>query len=311
MRTLVIYNPRAGRLPVRALAECAANWWRGLGWEVEIEGTHSHGDATRLARHAAETGFDAVIVAGGDGTLGQAADSLAGTSTALGVLPVGTSNVWARELCLPLSMDSGPEGLARVARVLAESVVRPVDMARAGTRHYLLWAGVGLDAHIVSRVEPRAGLRKQLGMAYYIMASFVAAIDWQGAEMQLEVDGEAIAGHMLLVLIGNNRIYAGGVFNGSPGAKLDDGLLELWAFEGQGYLESLALARELRRGRHVDHPRIKHRTLRRITITAERPVPVQADGELLDSPTPVTIEVAPLALRVLVPRSAPSDLFVG
>ena len=274
-----------------------------------MEGTRAPGDAAALARKAAQAGYDAVIVAGGDGTLGQAADGLAGSNTALGVLPVGTSNVWARELALPLLLDTSPAGIVPAARALAEARVRPVDLGRIGARHFLLWAGVGLDAHIVSRVEPRTGLRKQLGLPYYIAASFIAGFDWSGAEAQIEVDGETIAGHMLMVLIGNNRIYGGGVFHVSPHSRLDDGLLEMWAFEGRGYGATLAHAWGLRRGRHTDHPRVQHRAGRRFTVNTARPLPAQADGDLLEGLTPLTIEVAPRALRALVPQSAPLDLF--
>ena len=309
LKTLVIYNPHAGRFPARRIAEGAAAWWRARGWQVDIAGTRVAGEATQLARQAASAAYDAVIVAGGDGSLSQAADGLAGSPTALGVLPVGTSNVWARELRLPLTEADSAAAIQRLARAMFEARIEPVDLGRIGQRHFLLWAGVGLDAHIVSRVEPRERWIKRFGRTYYVALSFLAATDWAGADMLVEVDGVALRGRFLLAMAGNNRLYGGGLFRLSPGASLDDGLLEVWIFEGRSYGEALTLAWALYRGRHTRHPRVKCLAGRRISLVADPPLRVQADGDLLDELTPVTITVAPRALRVLAPPSAPADLF--
>jgi YegS/Rv2252/BmrU family lipid kinase len=298
-------------MPARPLVEKAAAWWRAQGWQVEIAATRGPGEAVTLAGRAAAEEFDMVVVAGGDGTLSEAANGLAGSATALGLLPFGTANIWAREVGLKPLGEWGAPPVETYARLIADSTARPVDLGKVGSRYFLLWLGVGLDGHIVSRVEPRRRLAKWLGLGYYAAAAFVAAWGWTGAPMEITVDDRSISGHMLLVLVGNNRRYAGRLFMVSPQARMDDGLLEVWTFRGRDYGAALSKAWALLLGRHVDHPDINYYCGREITISSPEPVPSQVDGDRLGAPVPLRVSVVSKALRLLVPPGAPPELFGG
>ena len=124
-------------------------------------------DLDRLSEEAIDEGQSAVFVIGGDGSVGTIAASLSGSDTALGVLPAGTANVWAKELGLRGVDWFHRQALDRAAAGLAEPDVRLIDVGEINGRKFLLWGGVGLDAAVVSRVEPRERWQKALAIPFY------------------------------------------------------------------------------------------------------------------------------------------------
>jgi YegS/Rv2252/BmrU family lipid kinase len=307
VKSLIIYNPIAGPRDVwrelkRVRRELAAR-----GWSVEIEATRRPGEATRLAREAARAGLGAVWAAGGDGTVNEAVNGLVGTETALGVLPVGTGNVWARQLHLPVYTLTHPFRLRVAAIALAGGRIRRVDVGRLNDRYFLLWTGIGFDAQITSDMEPRTKQIKRLGVLPYIVAGVTLAREFSGVRTHLVLDGRALRGRALLVVVSNVQLYS--IFHLTPQARMDDGLLDVFVFKGLGgFLYMLRMAGQLFVGRHLQNPRVVQRTARQVTVWTETPMAVQADGEPLGT-TPVSIQVVPRALRVLIPPQSPSTLF--
>ena len=145
----MIANPTSGSYVHHAhqLEENIA-FLRQQQWQVDLRLTEEAGDATRLAREAAAEHSDVVIAAGGDGTINEVIQGLAGTETALGVLPLGTVNVWACEMAIPL------DGTGAVD-VLVHGKIRCIDLGRMNERYFLLMAGIGLDGEVTSAVETR------------------------------------------------------------------------------------------------------------------------------------------------------------
>src|SRR5579862_1748915 len=154
VRATLIYNPIAGHGGSLAELEAARDVLAARGWLVRLEATAGPGAATALAGDAVERGDDVVIVAGGDGTINEAIQALAGTTVALGVLPVGTVNVWAREIGLPAHPVAA-------AALLADGDSRTIDLGRAGERLFLLMAGAGFDGAVTGLVESR--LKRAMG----------------------------------------------------------------------------------------------------------------------------------------------------
>lgn len=307
MKAYVIYNPAAGlwhanqRKLDEALAVLAER-----GWAVTLCTARCPEDVTAWASAAVTAGCDAAIVAGGDGSLRQAADALAGTPVALGVLPCGTANVWAQELGLPLPRLGGG-WLAEAARLLTESDIRAVDLGRANGRHFLLWAGIGLDAYVTAGVNP-SWLKRAFGVPGYALAALIVATRFQGVQMRLKLKDTTIAERMLLVIVSNVQLYAGGLIRLDARARLDDGLLEAWAFQGDDLRHALVHLWRVWTGRHWGASGVWHGRIRRITVEADPPVLVHLDGDPLLQ-TPVAIEVLPAGLRALVPPQATARLF--
>lgn len=307
MRSLIIYNPVAGPRDVWKELKRVRRELTTRGWSVEIEATRQAGEATALAREAARSGMDTVWVAGGDGTVNEAVNGLVGTETALAVLPVGTGNVWARQLHLPVYTLAHPFRLREAAIAQAEGRVRSVDVGRMNDRYFLLWVGAGFDAQITSDMEPRPRRVKRLGVLPYVVAGLTLAREFSGVRTHLVLDGRVLRGRALLVVVSNVQMYS--IFHLTPRARMDDGLLDVFVFRGLGgFLYMLRMAGQLFVGRHLENPRVVQRTARQITLWTEVPMAVQADGEPLGT-TPISIRVVPRSLRVRVPPQAPPTLF--
>lgn len=308
---IIVYNPTAGRFPSRLLAERAGNVLRENGWNVHLEQTVDSEHITRLARKAADDKLDAFFMAGGDGSLNRAIAGLVGSETALGVLPAGTSNVFAQELGLPVLRWTRWMALEESARQLVKSMPYPVDVGICNDYPFLLWAGVGLDAFIVRRIEPRQRWEKHFSVVHYATSVVWHASFWHGMNLEVVADGETIRGHYLLALVSNVNLYAGGLFHLSPAAKLDDGLMDLWLFEGETVGDTVQMALELFAGRHVQSKSVRCIPFKELSLQSDSPLYMQMDGEPMIAESPARIAVLPKSLQVLVPEGELNDQIRG
>lgn len=295
-RARIVYNRFARNAPPieRLKAACAA---AGDGWQVEIVNTDAPGHATQLAREAAAAGARAVFASGGDGTVNEVVNGLAGTQCALGVLRGGMGNVFAKEIGVS----------RRLERALASQLHgdrRRFDLGRAGERRFLLMAGVGLDAEVV-RAVPDAWKRK-LGSSSYALWAVRMLPGYRAMRAKLSIDGAPREAELYWLLLGNTRSY-GGIADITAKAVVDDGRLDAYLFEGRGLgwaaLTSVKIALRRQDGaRGVSFHRVQE-------LTIETPgLAVQADGEYLGE-TPMTFSVEPQALDVLLPKGRGQELF--
>jgi YegS/Rv2252/BmrU family lipid kinase len=301
-RLLIVRNPRSRRSPAaRTLIE-AVRRLEVAGWEIELQTTAAAGHATELAREAAMQGLDAVLACGGDGTVREVAEGVAHTSTALGVLPAGTANVWAHEAHIPLRLGAAL-ALATRARRLR------VDTGLANGRRFLLMSSTGLDAAAVRDMEGSRA-KRVFGRAAYAVAGVRHGLLDRGRQARIEVDGVAIERDALMVVAGNTRVF-GAIARLTAQARMNDGLLDVcvlsstprdgvrWRAETawgamRGLLPEAAV---------LGAPGVDYLRGARVTIEAETPLPVQADGEFIGE-TPLHVEVDPASLWVLVAPGA-------
>jgi YegS/Rv2252/BmrU family lipid kinase len=290
-RAIVLLNPRS-RSGARAPIDRILAAFRAAGWTAEIWAGDDPDWTQSAAVRAREQGADAIFGAGGDGVLARIVPAIMHTETALGVVPLGTGNVWARELGLPLQAERA------IARQLAEPPGR-VDIGTANGRPFLVIASAGLDARIVELVEGDAGA-KALGQLAYPLASFAIAAELRGVPTRVWLD-EARTPLELPLLAGivtNGRLY-GGLVPLVPNARLDDGVLDVVLFPGAGALEATAHAARVLAGLHHGDPSVLIRRARRIRLeTIGRTLPVQSDGDPLGT-TPLEVQVVPGALLAL------------
>jgi YegS/Rv2252/BmrU family lipid kinase len=302
-RARIIANPRSGtlRMPLvlNQLNQVAAAL-TDAGLPVEVCLTERPGHASMLAREAVRSGMEMVVAAGGDGTINEIVQELAGHSTALGILPLGTVNVWARETHIPLSVPDA-------ARVLLYGVRRRVDLGRAGNRYFLMMAGVGFDAEVARRVERSLLKRIGLKMLDYLATVGVLGVTHKPVRVRIKRDGKGREISALMLVVGNTRLY-GGALTFTRHAVADDGLLDVVTVGGGGVLYRVGILRNafLRRPRRG--PRVRYERARSIRVEADAPLRVQVDGELIGK-LPMSFSIAPLALTVIVPSDAPEDLF--
>lgn len=304
----ILHNPNAGRPGSAWAVERTANALARQGLEVQLRRPASPAEMKAAAREAVKARAGAVFVAGGDGSLGMVAAELIGTPTALGFLPVGTANVWAQELGLPMMSLVRPAALERAAVMQLEGLARLTDCGNCNGHTFLLWAGMGLDALVMGRLSGHRPFSRRLGTTYNVLATFILGADWRGAPMRVVADGREIEGHYLLAVMANARRYAG-LFTLTPEARLDDGQLTVWLFEGRSYAESLLQTARVGLGRHVAHPSVTRLTAEAIELYTPAPQPIHTDGEPLPPTTHLHIRVQPRALRVLTPAHAPAGLY--
>ncbi len=310
----IIYNPLAGPADLAAVMQRIATHWQDVGWEINIRPTEAAGHATQLAADAVEQGRQLVLAAGGDGTLGEVVNGLAGSLTVMGVLPAGTANSFARELKLPLPGLLHENNLLAASDALMAGYIQTVDLgytedpAKKNGRYWILWAGTGADSYLVNELEPRPKWSKRIGWPSYIVQGIPTLPRFSHLHARIEVDGHHFEDDYILVLISNCQRYAGGFITLSPDAKVDDGLLEVWLFGGRGLLTMSRHAIRALQGQASKEPDALLLRGKQIIVHTQAPMPVQTDGEPAGH-TPLQCRVMPASLKLLTPQSAPASLF--
>jgi YegS/Rv2252/BmrU family lipid kinase len=243
-----------------------------------------------LARELAQEGYSTIVAAGGDGTVNEVVNGIAGLDVSLGILPIGTMNILAYELGLPTTQ------LEQCWEIIQLGFTRSIDLAMANNQYFVQLAGVGLDALAVRETD--LNMRKTIGPISYVFAA--AQIIGRPAP-RLEIcfnERETMGG--CFVLVGNGRFY-GGPLAFFPDAKNDDGLLDVLLFKHQGYLDIIRYLQGVLAGNHADFADIEYRQIQSLRVISDRQVPVEIDGEV-SFHTPVHFRVGPYQLRVYVPR---------
>ncbi len=290
MRALLIHNTRSGQRDRGAEIAAAVQRLISAGWKLDAVSSDSAAELELQARRAVEAGVDMVIAAGGDGTLNLAIQAMAYRRAVLGILPTGTANVWALEMGIPTDIRAATE-------LLLSGCTATVDLGRADGRYFLFVAGIGFDASVTREMNP--GSKRKLGKLAYVIAAIVQASKLRGTEATIVADGRVSRQRVLMVVASNTRLY-GGVINMAPDAFVDDGLLDFWVFRGRGLLAAAAHVVTVLLGRHYRDPGARYYRSTTLTVAAKGDLPVQLDGDYYGV-TPVTISVAPGALRVVVP----------
>ncbi|MFN8218631.1 MAG: diacylglycerol kinase family protein [Fimbriimonadales bacterium] len=252
------------------------------------------GSAGALARQAALEGADVVVAAGGDGTVGEVANGLAGTSACFGVLPTGTGNDFARTLGIGTDLDNA-------ARVLAEGELLHIDLGKVSEGGFFVnVAGCGFDAVVAARINH--GFRRVRGTLAYVLATLQTLATFRPAAIRLTADGKSYDEKVMLCAVANAQMYGGGM-RIAPEASLTDGLLDLVLVGDVSKLEFIRAFPRVFKGTHLAHPKVKVLRAARVSISSDRPLPVLADGEEIGV-TPVGFEIVPAALKVMAPANS-------
>ncbi|MGA7759576.1 MAG: diacylglycerol kinase family protein [Ilumatobacteraceae bacterium] len=308
MKVLLIVNSFASSVTARNTVVVHRRLSRGH--DVDVLETNRRGHATRFAHDAVRRGVDVVIGFGGDGTLNEVATGIAGSNTALGVLPGGSTNVFARTLGMP---NDPVRAVEYLANGIDAGDFRPIGLGQVNGRYFCFHTGVGFDAAVVERVEQRGSLKRWLGHPLFIWAgltTWLTGYDRRTPHFCVHGDGGPPIddGYFTIVLNTNPYTYLGNrPLDLSPAATLNRGLVAVTfrTMSAPAILSSLAGA--LRGGgveasKHLDY-RID---VARLVIEHETPFPYQVDGDALGNTTRLEFEHVPDAVRLVTPLSEPA-----
>lgn len=285
----IIINPAAGKGSAVLKQLNQVFFPAGISWSVEV--TLGEGDAFRKARAMAEGGAEVVAVYGGDGTISEAATALAGSQTALAILPGGTGNVLARELKIPRT-------LRRAAKLLTgELHVRVVDLGQVGERKYLLRAGVGFEALVIQQT-PRQ-LKDRWGLLAYGIAGLKSLRETRPLHFDLTLDGESTATDGFVCTVANSAQLGLPGLSLSPVVRIDDGWLDVIVLRRLDLDRLISSPSEASAVSHLIRG-LPHWRVRQAQIAVDPPQPVQVDGDLLGT-SPFDVSCIPRCLRVVVP----------
>jgi diacylglycerol kinase (ATP) len=296
MKTRAILNPRAGLAATRALRAVESHpAWRG----TEVVTTKARGDARNFAAEAAAAGYEAVLSIGGDGTANEAAWGLIGSDTALGLVPMGSGNGLARTLGIPLRAE-------RAVDALSKAVQRRMDVGMVNGRPFLNVAGAGFDAEIGADFHAHGLRGGRRGVFTYVRLSLKRTFSYRALDWRLEADDGRFAGRGLVVAFVNGRQYGGGAIM-APGARLDDGLLDVVVIEDAPPFEMAWNSTRLFLGNIERYRRYKHYPARTAKLEGPGPFVHHRDGEPEGESGRLEVTVQPLALAILVPAATASD----
>lgn len=297
-RVALVFNPRSGRgRPKNELLPGVLSHLKNSGVEVDVYPTERPGHATEIAKRASAAGLDQVIAWGGDGTLNEVARGLLGSETALGVLPGGTVNVFAREVGIPRSLPEATELLLRGERTRI-----PVGMA--GERPFLLMAGVGIDGEVAYRVK--GGFKSTFGALAFWLDGFRMLASYEMTPLIIRSGEKEIVG--TAVIAGKIRRYGPRYFI-TPEAELREPKLHVVVFQGRNRRDYLRYLFGVLAGIHLGFRDVVHFKTDDLTVEpvenaeTKRKVPYQLDGEPVGY-VPVRLSIRDEALAVILPRTS-------
>jgi diacylglycerol kinase (ATP) len=289
-QVFVVINPATG--PEKPILKTLNKVFQENGVEWDIAITKERGDGKRLAYEASMAGSELILVYGGDGTVMECASGLISSQTPLAILPGGTANVMARELGLPSDLED-----ALAVAINPQSKIRSVDMGQIGEQTFLLRAGVGFEAEMVKSADRE--LKDRFGILAYAISALQALADIPVARYRLCLDGVEVDSEGLACIVANSgNLGVQGIVL-SPKTNISDGLLDVFVVTKTDLPSLVVLAGSVIGGRQ-DPPALQHWQVRELTIDANPRQTVQVDGEIIGQ-TPVTIEILPKAVQIVVP----------
>ena len=293
-RVLVLINPRSG-LPrgFNVLRQAVEKHWDVAGVELFYQFTRSAEDGVAKARHAVYSRVDTILVAGGDGTVSTVGRALVGTDVALGVIPTGSGNGFARHFGIPLATGAA-------VRALAGSELKAIDVGIVNETMFFVTCSMAWDAAIVRSFE-RAPIR---GVLPYVLAGVQEFFQYEAQDIEVQIDSMPVERfHAPMVFTVANMTQFGGGARIAPGARADDGYLELVVALRQDTPRLIANIGRLFDGSITGIPEVTSRRFRTMTVRRQKATPIQIDGELVQAPEEVAVRIRPAALKVLVPQS--------
>ncbi len=293
-RAFVVLHPRAGRCDAASVRRKLERGFNRNGWDYEIYETTGLENLPNVIRDALGRGFNLFVVAGGDGTVSDVAEALVHTDTPLGIVPVGTGNVVARELWIPIAPYRACNLITGKHRITS------IDAMRVGDRYYFLNLSAGFASLMIRDTKPSH--KRIFGIAAYLWTGFTSLLGFQPRRFEIEVDGDVRSYWASEISVANSGILAMRPFSLGKGIYIDDGCLDVCIIRARTILDYLGLGvRIVMRLQQYDGNIEYLKAKRSVSVKAHEALLVQADGEVIGE-TPIEVQVVPQAVQVIVPE---------
>ena len=294
-RVFVVVNAKSGK----SSPEEVRKVWKANHGEAStdchIEEPAEGEDIRAVVRRAVAQGFDTVVAAGGDGTVSAVANGLIGTEARLGIIPLGTANVLARELGIPMTLKDACTLLA------GPNTTRSIDAIEVKGTHYFTQVGIGVDALMIRDTTARR--KRLLGTGAYVWTAMARIMGFQPHRFSIAADDGRTRPRALQVVLANCGSLGASGLRWGPDVCVDDGKIDVCILRARTSWHFLSVGWSLLRGRHGMDRNIQIMTARRaVAVHTDRPLPVQGDGEVIGE-TPLEVRVVRSALRVIVPAN--------
>jgi diacylglycerol kinase (ATP) len=271
-RARIIYNPTSGREAFKKELPAVLEKLEKAGYEASAHATTSEGDAIRAARIAVERKYDIVIAAGGDGTINEVVNGLAEQEyrPKLGVIPVGTTNDFARALTIPR------DSIQKAVDVIVENQSMLLDIGKVNDHYFINIAGGGKITELTYEVPSK--LKTMIGQMAYYFKGIEMLPSLKPASVKIEYDGNVIEEDIMLFLISNTN-SVGGFEKLAPDACLDDGYFDLLILRKTNLAEFIRIASLALRGAHLDDKHVIYSKAKHIKVTPVEKMQLNIDGE--------------------------------
>lgn len=290
MNIHVICNPKSGNGEGKNVLQKTVAYFRDHEIAAAYHETQGPKHAIELAAQAVKDGAETVIAIGGDGTLHEVIQSVAGTNTALGILPAGTGNDFVKTIHVPVDTE-------QAVRLILEGTPKPVDTVRINDRLFLNECGCGFDVMVLDYAEKAKKMVK--GILPYLYGVLQTIFHFKDIHVSLSVDDEEPRERDILVLaVGNGRFIGGGIPI-APSAIPDDGLLNVLVVHGMTKPRMLSVLPGLLKGKIESFPETTHQLARKVSLKALG-IRVNIDGEIITMDH-ADIEVVPSSLLIYRP----------
>ena len=291
MKIKLIANALAGRYNHGHFLAAAAQCLTHAGNLVDVEIAQSPGEGAAAARRAVSEGYDLVVACGGDGTLREIVCGLAGSEITLGIIPIGTGNVLALDLGIPRNP-------LQACRVILENNVRRIDIGRCGKNHFILSAGVGFDAEVITKTDLQ--LKAKVKNLAYIYAGLKHFPRFKPRNYLLEADEFSTEVTALAIAICNSSRYGG--YRLKRDISITDGLFDVCVMRGRPLLDALKISSSILYRWGVPRRNLITFKTRYLKISSEEGGLVQNDGDVVGN-LPMDFEVLQRAMPVIVPKA--------
>lgn len=290
----IIYNPTSGRETAKKNIAYILDRLEGAGYEASAYATKGKGDATKGALRAVKRKFELVVAAGGDGTINEVVNGLAEMEyrPKLGVLPLGTTNDFARSVAIP-------KDIAKACDVLCDGYELPIDIGKVNNRYFINIAGGGKLTELTYDVPSK--LKTMMGQLAYYIKGIEMLPSLRPTRVTIEYDERTFSGDIMLFLVSNSN-SVGGFDKIAPDAKLNDGLFDLTILKAVNVGEFLRLASMALRGEHMKDPKVIYTQASRIKVESEEKMQLNIDGEY-GGDFPGEIVNLCRHLRLIVPKA--------